>query len=254
MTFFNNREKVGVQKNTPPKTGLIKVFSTIWREFWSLIKLNFLFILFCIPIITIPASITAMSKISYSMGKNKNFFLWNDFWNTFKKEFGKSLIGGLIITALIAVFSLSMYVYAQLYGSSKLFIILAGCSLGMLLIVLCASFYFFPMLAMVELSLKQLLINSVLMCFPCIKRTLLALLSFILFMGIGIGLLPYSIVYVATIMFSLLSVTIVMSVYPAIESRVFISSKTNETDNLVGDEVIEEKEQPIQSAQITDWE
>ena len=72
----------------------------------------------------------------------------------------------------------------------------------MVLLTLCVSFYFFPMLAMVDLPLGALLKNSMALVFGNIGKTLLALLLFALLIGLGVGLLPYSFIFAALIMFS----------------------------------------------------
>lgn len=222
MSFFDryrNNNRPDIPKDAPEKKGAAKVLSTLWREFWGLIKLNFLFMLTCIPIVTIPASITAMSRITCTMAKNENYFLWADYKKAFKRDFFKSLLGGLIILLLSAIFIFSTYVYMLMYGNSKLFILLAGIAVCFGILVLFSSFYFFPMLAMVELPMKGLLVNSLLLALSNIKRTLLALVAFLIFL-VGASLLfPYSCIYMVFIMFSMTSLMIALAVFPVIDKK-----------------------------------
>lgn len=145
---------------------------TLWREFFEMLKLNLLFLVTCIPIVTIPASITAMSRITVTMVQDKNHFLWPDYWKAFKRDFLKSLLGGLILAAMVAAFSISTWFYYRLMRENTFFVILAGGSACLLLSALMMSLYFYPMLAVVDLPTLQLIKNSCILTFVNIKRSL----------------------------------------------------------------------------------
>ena len=68
---------------------------------------------------------------------------------------------------------------------NKVFVLLAGFAACVVLLTLCVSFYFFPMLAMVDLPLGALLKNSMALVFGNIGKTLLALLLFVLLMWLS---------------------------------------------------------------------
>lgn len=146
----------------------------------------------CVPIITIPAALTAMHRITSVMVRDENHFLWPDYWKAFRRDFWKSLGGGAAIAAVMALFVLSTVFYYNLMQVNKVFVLLAGFAACVVLLTLCVSFYFFPMLAMVDLPLGALLKNSMALVFGNIGKTLLALLLFVLLIGLGVGLLPYS--------------------------------------------------------------
>lgn len=91
------KNRPDIPKDMPQKKGFVRYMETLWREFFEMLKLNLLFLVTCIPIVTIPASITAMSRITVTMVQDKNHFLWPDYWKAFKRDFLKSLLGGLIL-------------------------------------------------------------------------------------------------------------------------------------------------------------
>lgn len=249
------KDKPDIPKNAPKQPPHIKVLTTLWREFWSLIKLNLLFLLSCIPVVTIPAAITAMSRITCTMVRDENYFLWNDYWRAFKRDFWRSLLAGFLTLLLAAIFALSLIFYYNMAGNvDKLFLVVAGLSVCLVLIVLIAAFYFFPMLALVDLSFKTLVINSLVMVFGCFKRSLLAVGWFALFFAlVGIGLLPNSLIYLAVIGFSLTSVMICFAVYPAIEDKVMLAPEPEAEVNAqtgVSPEALEE----LSSAEIGGWD
>ena len=248
-------DKPDIPKDAPKQLPHIKVLTTLWREFWNLIKLNLLFVLSCIPIVTIPAAITAMSRITCTMVRDENFFLWNDYWKAFKRDFWRSLLMGTAIVLLAAVFAISLIFYYNLAGTvDKLFIVVAAFSVCLILIVLVAAFYFFPMLALVDLPVSKLAINSLVMVFGCFKRSLLAVLWFALFFALlGIGLLPNSVIYLVIIGFSLTSVMICFAVYPPIEDKVMVDPEPEQTQENTPD-VAPEALEELSSAEIGSWD
>ena len=112
----------------------------------------------------------------------------------------------------------------------------------MVLLTLCVSFYFFPMLAMVDLPLGALLKNSMALVFGNIGKTLLALLLFALLIGLGVGLLPYSFIFAALIMFSFVASITTYLTYPAIEARVIRREEGHAAGELY--QTLPQQEQP----------
>ena len=234
------KDTPGIAKDAPKKKGFALFGEIIWREFWSLLMLNLLFIVSCIPIVTIPAAITAMNRITVTMVRDKNFFLLGDYWKAFKRDFGKSFLGGLILGIALVLFGISTWFYYMLSQTNgTLFLILAGCSLCLLLTAYFVCVYFFPMLAMVDLKLKPLLINSCVLSYSCIKRTLPAALISLGLLLACIGLLPYSMIYIAVILFSLNSLISNFFIVKVIEEHVLgikepaleVSSAEEEAEN-----------------------
>ena len=215
------KDTPGIAKNAPRKKGIALYLEILWREFFPLIKLNLLFILTCIPIVTIPAAITGMSRITVAMVRDKNYFMLSDYWDAFKRDFWRSLLAGVVLAVAIGLFSLSIWFYymlAQAY--SKALLILAGISLGLLFTALGCAVYFFPMLAMVELPTGTLLKNSLIMVYTCFKRSFPAIVAFLALIFAGVGLLPYSVPFAALIMFSIASMTANFFIVRTIETVV----------------------------------
>lgn len=91
-------------------TGARKYLGIFFRNLGKIIKLNFLFLLFCVPVITIPASLAAMCKINSQLIMQEGVFLFSDFFASFKREFVSSLklfligLAGCTPAVLIAFF------------------------------------------------------------------------------------------------------------------------------------------------------
>ena len=223
------KDRPDLERSAIRKRGFVGYMDMLWREFFELLKLNLLFVLSCVPIITIPAALTAMHRITSVMVRDENHFLWPDYWKAFRRDFWKSLGGGAAIAAVMALFVLSTVFYYNLMQVNKVFVLLAGFAACVVLLTLCVSFYFFPMLAMVDLPLGALLKNSMALVFGNIGKTLLALL-------------PYSFIFAALIMFSFVASITTYLTYPAIEARVMRREEGHAAGELY--QTLPQQEQP----------
>ena len=70
------RDRPDLERSAIRKRGFVGYMDMLWREFFELLKLNLLFVLSCVPIITIPAALTAMHRITSVMVRDENHFLW----------------------------------------------------------------------------------------------------------------------------------------------------------------------------------
>ena len=77
---------------------------------------------------------------------------------------------------------------------------------------------------------------------PAWLVTLLALLLFVLLIGLGVGLLPYSFIFAALIMFSFVASITTYLTYPAIEARVMRREEGHAAGELY--QTLPQQEQP----------
>ena len=101
------KDRPDLERSAIRKRGFVGYMDMLWREFFELLKLNLLFVLSCVPIITIPAALTAMHRITSVMVRDENHFLWPDYWKAFRRDFWKSLGGGAAIAAVMALSELT---------------------------------------------------------------------------------------------------------------------------------------------------
>ena len=85
----------------PPEKGVRLFFFVLHTHFWELVKLNLLFLAFCIPIVTIPAALCAVNRVIINLIEKGNSFLWSDFFTEFKGSIFKSLPFGVLYVFLI---------------------------------------------------------------------------------------------------------------------------------------------------------
>ena len=236
------KDRPDLERSAIRKRGFVGYMDMLWREFFELLKLNLLFLLSCVPIVTIPAALTAMHRITSVMVRDENHFLWPDYWKAFRRDFWKSLAGGVILAAVLVLFTLSTVFYYNLMQVTRFSVLLAALAACVLLLTLCVSFYFFPMLAMVDLPLGALLRNSLALVLRNIWKSLLALVYFVVLIGLGVGLLPYSFIFVALIMFSFVASITTYLTYPAIEARVIRREEGHTAGELY--DTLPDQEQP----------
>ena len=93
MGLFNDymREGKGVQKDqyTPR---FILFFQIYFRKFWNLILINLLFVVSCIPIVTIGPATAGVTKLLRNYAREEHAFIWGDFIETAKKNFKQAFL------------------------------------------------------------------------------------------------------------------------------------------------------------------
>lgn len=212
---YINKPGPGIPKDKPKKKGIALFFEIFWREFWELLKLNMLFLVFCIPIVTIPASITAMCRITLTMVRDKNHFLFRDFFGCFKREFFKSLGAGAILFVALLLSVFGVWFYTNLHTLGWIRMVPAAVGVGCFIIVSLMSNYVFAQIAYFEIPFKKMFKNAFYLVFVCIKRNTIVLVISILLIGLGIGMLPYSMPAFVMIIFSLTNFVAMFHAYPA---------------------------------------
>lgn len=227
MAFFNkdrySKPGPGIEKDAPPKKGLVLFFSIAGRELFGLFKLNLLFLLFCIPIVTIPAALTAMSRITLHMVRDENYFMWQEFWETFKKEFFKSLAAGALLATVLLLSWLSIQFYTLRLSQSMFFYILLALSWLLLLLSMMAGFYLFPMIALMDFPLKTSIQNSFLLVMARLPANLAALAANVFLIFLMVGFFPFTVPLVFVVFFAMLNLIAVFCAYSGMEKHVISS-------------------------------
>ena len=85
-----------------------KLFAAI-SKFGDLVILNILFIVCCIPIVTIGASITALYGVTKKMAVDKEGYIVAEFFRQWKNNFGQATAMWLLLLPAIGVLSADLY-------------------------------------------------------------------------------------------------------------------------------------------------
>ena len=123
--------------------------------------LNFLLIVFSIPIFTMGAALTAAYYVGYKMVKNEESYIIKGFWRSFKENFKQSTILWLIMLAIIGVvaadYRILLYSGIEFGRNMRIIMIVATVVLAM------GAVFVFPMQARYTNTVKNTLKNALLM-------------------------------------------------------------------------------------------
>ena len=166
----------------------------------NLIIVNLVFIITCIPLITIGASITALYRITVSIVAGDNPAVLREYFKSFKDNFVKSTLFFLLYLALGAFFGFEIYMVRTMMAENMQWVQYPA--YFFIFAVFASACYAFPLIAWFEESFKQVLENSLLIALTNLPFTIMQAviaavfillvdynyaipLSFVCFMGIA---------------------------------------------------------------------
>ncbi len=222
MGLFGGYENAGpgIPKSELEKKGIFKFFDIYKGKFWKLIELNLIFLLFCLPIVTIGPAIAAMTKVTRNYTQERPTFLWHEFVKAFKSNFKQSFIMGLIdIVFVVAVF-FAIPIYNAMAQQQSFFYIPFIITISMIFIFLMMHFYIYLMIVSTNLSLGKIVKNSFILVSLGLKSSLLTLLAVFFIVAMLFLFLPYSSFLMPFIPFSLISIVVSFNCFPVIRKYV----------------------------------
>lgn len=248
MSLFNfganfNRPGPGIPKDAPKKTGAKLFFEILGREFWSLLSLNLIYILACLPIITIGPATAALSRVTITMVRDQNVYVWRDFWEAFRKNIKQGLLFGIpstmfVVAALLIDFSMVIEVLSGQAGILQMALIVLWTFLGV-----SAGCYIFPMVAYISLPWLPLLKNSLLLIVLGKLRTFAAVIVNVAVASAFMLWFPVSVLAMLVGVFAFLSFFTSFMVWPVIDKYVIhgaeLQASREEAEN---DATVEEEE------------
>lgn len=181
-----DRPGKGIDPNAPAKTGAALFWDVIAREFWGLLWLNLLFLLHCLPIVTIGASYSAMQSVLVRMLRDKPGDVGPDFRRGFKANWKQSTLFTVIGVVYTGILVVAYYFYQSmfpLFSYVMLWFSVMGFSVAL---------YLYPLLVSVELSSKHLLKNSFFLGIIGLKQVVILLISYLLIAFFAVLLFPFS--------------------------------------------------------------
>ena len=142
-----------------PKAGIGRYFSLLAMHFWKLVSLNFIFIVFSLPVVTLPAALCGANRVLIKLIREGNVFLWDEFFTEFKASFLKSLPLGLLFGFLLF---LGYYFLSLGLTNAQSIYSIAFFSLGLTVILtaLIWASYVFVLVPMLALKNRDLLRNA----------------------------------------------------------------------------------------------
>ncbi len=171
---------VGISKNGPKKSRLALFFEILGVRIWKLFLLNFIYVLCCLPIITIGPATAGITKVLKNYSIDKNAYVWSDFKDSFKKNFVRAFILGII--DIIAYFGLylGLTIYPYLGSQRKVYYVMLALSISVGVMFTIMNFYMYMMIVSTDLSMKNIVKNSLALTFLAPKQNILTMIIAVL--------------------------------------------------------------------------
>ena len=136
--------------------------------------LNVLYLVCCIPIITIGAATTALYYNTLKMAENRESYVWREFLRTFKENFKQATIIWMIILVIGAVLVGDFLVMGGI-GSQALASVTAIVVIVVGVFLILTAVYVFPVLARFDNSVLNIMKYALLMAIRHLPSTVVIL-------------------------------------------------------------------------------
>lgn len=203
MFFRKDYDKPGpgVERDEPEKTGLARLAEILSIECVTLVKLNLLFLVSCLPVVTIPPAVFAMNRVTRMMVLDQPVTLGYHYKNAFKSHWKRAYAAFLALAVPLVLSVCGMWFYlSRAAENALLFAPFMLCSTVFLVTVL-ASGYFYPLVT-TERTLGECLRLSLLLGVGKPLRAVLAALSVYGTLVFAVLEFPISGIYLILIGFS----------------------------------------------------
>ena len=173
----------------------------------NLILVNICFIIGCIPLFTIGASLTATYKITIKIAAGENPSVFRDFFSCYKENFIRSTAFWIVYCILAAFFGFEIYMVRTMLPQQYQWSMYPA--FFFLFAIFASASYAFPLIAWFDETVKQTIKNSLLLAITNLPTTILFAVvtagvaaawhfemiitfSILIFMGFGIVALLFS--------------------------------------------------------------
>lgn len=113
--------ETGTGETAPEKTGLSRFLEIAGNQCGALLKVNLLFLLGCIPAVTIPLSLFAMNRVVRRMVLDQPVKCLQDYWMTFRQDWKRGYLAFLLTALPLAGGGYGMWFYLKYAASNPLF-------------------------------------------------------------------------------------------------------------------------------------
>lgn len=185
--------------------------SNVMGKIADLVLLNILWLLCCIPIVTIGASTTALYYVMLKMVKNEEAYVCSSFFHSFKENFKQSTFIWAITLLIGTILYFDVYFISHVQtGASKIMFVLF-LLVGILLLMMTS--YVFPILAFFKNSTKGAVKNALLMAVGHLPYTVVIVVA---------GMLPVLILFAGNLLAALfIDIIIGVSLAAWINAHIF---------------------------------
>ncbi len=138
----------------------------------DLVILNLLFVLTCLPIVPIGASLTAMYTVCFRMGTDREEGVFRCYFRAFRQNFKQSTLLWLFLLFFGIVSGLSIFLFSSQTGSLRY---LTYVYILFLFLILSVASHVFPLLSQFDNTITGTIKNALLFSVGYLPRTLVML-------------------------------------------------------------------------------
>ena len=162
---FGFTDLPALKAGAPLELGWKHLFLALWRELFPLIKANLFFLLFCLPVVTIPAACCALHGVCVDAVRGKDVRVFRLYLDSVK-ELLFSAWGAVLCLGAVEFVSIMGAVFYFQRTPAMPFLLAPGLITASAAVVGLLMFpYVFTMLSRMKLNLAQVLKNAFLLVF-----------------------------------------------------------------------------------------
>lgn len=128
---------------------------------FDLVVLNFLFLLFCIPVVTIGASLSALYYVSLKLVRGEEPYIWRNFIKAFRQNLKQGTIVWILLLLSFALLGMDFSIINS--QDTVLFAVVRVLLGGICVVLFCVFLYIFPVMSHFVCGTKQAFRNALLM-------------------------------------------------------------------------------------------
>ena len=165
----------------------------------DIIILNMIFVVGCIPVITIGTSLSALYAVAMKMARGEDPSVWKEFWKAYKRNFRPATICWLVMAVIAILLFVDFRIIGVLKRGSESMYSIMRIVLAVILGMWMLMFqYLFPYIARFENTVKQTLKNAFLLMVRHLPWALL-LLVILIASALSIYIIPVLLVVIPAV-------------------------------------------------------
>lgn len=187
---------------TPEKTGFARFLEIVSNQCGALLKVNLLFLLGCIPIVTVPLSLYAMNCVVLRMMRDQPVKCLHNYWEVFRQDWKRGYAAFLLTALPLGLAGCGMWFYLNRAASNVLFFLPFLVCSTVFLMTLLSSGYLYGLLGSGK-TVREAVRLAVLLGVAKPLRSVPAALSWYGLLLLAVLFFPLSGLYLLLIGFSL---------------------------------------------------
>ena len=162
-------------------SGFFNADNRLWSSVNSAVDailLNLMWLITCIPVVTIGAATTAFYYTTHKVIRNQRSGIWKEYWSSFNGNFKQATKTWLIFLAIFVIFYFDINICVEYMKTGEKIGMMAFFFYGLLAVVLIWFMYVFAYMARFEDNIKTTMKNAAIMAFTNLGYSLLVLVLF----------------------------------------------------------------------------